>query len=143
MTALAKWLQVDRSTVSKRLSEHGTALCLDFLDEVSAFYQKSVSEIVQAPEAVFQSVSPLEASLLDRFRKMNELQRRSLLTVLDWRGDVPLAKRKSLSHEDAQIVALYNGVPQNVQAAVLQMLLDHPQAKTGLTRHPRRTSEGT
>lgn len=128
-SVLAEWLKVDRTTVSNRLREGGTALCLDWLDDVRAFYQMSVSEMVREVGAVFQSVSPLEASLLDRFRKMSEAQRLSLMHVLDWRPELPSrSQRGRYTGDDALVVALYNAVAPNVQAAVLQMLREHPSS---------------
>jgi len=141
---LAEWTNVDRTTISNRLREGGTALCLDWLDEVRAFYQMSVSEMVREPGAVFQSVSPLETSLLDRFRKMTEAQRLSLMNVLDWRPEILSRSKRGQRYtgDDALVVALYNAAADDAQAAVLQMLRDHPSVKA---RHlPKRgTSSGT
>lgn len=143
-TALANFIGSDPSTIQKRLREGGTALCLDWLDEVRSFYQMSVAEMVREPGAAFQSVSPLEASLLDRFRKMTEAQRLSLMNVLDWRPELPSRSKRASRYtgDDALVVALYNAVAADVQAAVLQMMRDHPSSK--VPRHPtRKTSSGT
>ena len=144
LSTLAEWLEVDRSIISNRLKEGGTALCLDWLDEVRSFYQMSVAEMVREPGAAFQSVSPLEASLLDRFRKMTEAQRLSLMNVLDWRPELPSRSKRASRYtgDDALVVALYNTVAADVQAAVLQMMRDHPSAQAH--PHPKRgTSAGT
>jgi hypothetical protein len=127
---LARFLKADPSTIQKRLKTGGSALCLDWLDEVSGFYQMRVAEMVTEPGAALQSVSPLEASLLDRFRKMTEMQRMSLMAVLDWRGEIPGKRgRPSHSHEDAMVLALYRAVAPDVQAAVLGLMREHPSAK--------------
>lgn len=129
-STLARFLKTDPSTVQKRLKPGGSALCVDWLDEVSGYYQMRVAEMVSEPGAVLQSVSPLESSLLDRFRKMTEMQRMSLMAVLDWRGDVPTTRsRKGYGHEDAMVVALYRAVAPDVQAAVLELMRQHPSAK--------------
>jgi hypothetical protein len=128
---LAEWTNVDRTTISNRLREGGTALCLDWLDEVRSFYQMSVAEMVREPGAAFQSVSPLESSLLDRFRKMTEAQRLSLMNVLDWRPEVLSRQKRGPRYlgDEALVVSLYNDVPADVQAAVLQLMRDHPAVK--------------
>lgn len=127
---LARFLKADPSTIQKRLKPGGSALCLDWLDEVSGFYQMRVAEMVTEPGAALQSVSPLEASLLDRFRKMTEMQRMSLMAVLDWRGEIAAKRgRPSHSHEDAMVLALYRAVAPDVQAAVLGLMREHPSAK--------------
>lgn len=129
-STLARFLKTDPSTIQKRLKPGGSALCLDWLDEVSGFYQMRVVEMVTELGAVLQSVSPLETSLLDRFRKMTEMQRMSLMAVLDWRGEVPVTRsRKAYGHEEAMVVALYRTVAPDVQAAVLSLMRDHPSAK--------------
>lgn len=135
-STLAVWLKVDRTTISNRLREGGTALCLDWLDEVRGFYQMSVSEMVREAGAAFQSVSPLEASLLDRFRKMTEAQRLSLMHVLDWRPELPSRSKRASRYtgDEALVVSLYNSVAADVQAAVLQMMREHPSAQV----HPAR-----
>ena len=141
LSTLAEWLEVDRSIISNRLKEGGTALCLDWLDEVRSFYQMSVAEMVREPEAAFQSVSPLESSLLDRFRKMTEAQRLSLMNVLDWRPELPSRSKRASRYtgDDALVVALYNAVAADVQAAVLQMMRDHPSSSRGHRQHTGRS----
>lgn len=132
---LARFLKTDPSTIQKRLRPGGSALCLDWLDEVSGYYQMRVAEMVTEPGAALQSVSPLESSLLDRFRKMTEMQRMSLMAVLDWRGEIPAKRgRTAYGHEDALVVALYRAVAPDVQAAVLQMMREHPSAKASVSR---------
>lgn len=134
-STLAEWLEVNRTTVSNRLREGGSAICLDWLDEVRGFYQMSVAEMVREPGAAFQSVSPLEASLLDRFRKMTEAQRLSLMHVLDWRPEVPSRSKRAARYtgDEAHVVSLYNAVPANVKAAVLELMREHPSSKVHQT----------
>jgi hypothetical protein len=81
-STLAAFLKTDPSTVQKRLKEGGSALRLDWLDSVTAFYQMSVSEMTTLPDSAWQEVKPLEAQMLAHFREMSELERRSLLTIL-------------------------------------------------------------
>src|SRR5688572_28755332 len=55
VVALAKYLKVKNpSVLYKRFRAGGSALCLDWLDEVTAFYQMSVSEMCALPGALWQ-----------------------------------------------------------------------------------------
>lgn len=83
-STLARFLKEDPSTVSKRLKEGGPGLTLEFLDQVREFMGGwTPAEMVAEPGSEIVPVKPIEASLLAHFRGMTELERRSLLTVLE------------------------------------------------------------
>jgi hypothetical protein len=83
-STLAKFLQEDPSTVTKRLKEGGSSICLDFLDQVRVFLGGwTPAEMVAEPGSEIIPVSPMEAAFLAHLRQMTELERRSLLTLLE------------------------------------------------------------
>lgn len=145
LTTLANFLKTSPSTIQKKFRESGTALCLDFLQEVSAFYQMSVSEMCALPGSTWQEVKPLEAQLLDQFRDMTELERNGLLTVLQSRQTRLTEKRSAklgraeLSTKEQELIDLFQRVQKDgVREGVLRMLrgaaedtaTDHPKART-------------
>lgn len=127
-STLARFLKSDPSTIQKRLRDAGPALCLDFLDSVTAFYQMSVSEMCALPGSLWQEVKPLESQLLKLFREMTELQRHSLLSVLDRSAQQALTKRTSrgaraqLTEEQQLVVDLYARSPEQARAGILKTL---------------------
>jgi hypothetical protein len=129
-TTLANFIKSDPSTMQKRLKANGTAICLDWLDSVTSFYQMSVAEMCALPGATWQEIKPLEAQLLAIFRDMTELQKRSLLDVLD-RGatQVPAERRrrprlgfKRLTEEQQLVVDLYARSDAQAREGVLKVL---------------------
>ncbi len=83
-SVLARFLKEDPSTISKRLKPGGPALCLDFLDSIRAFFGGwTPAEMVAESGSQISPVTPIESALLGHFRQMTELERRSLLTILE------------------------------------------------------------
>lgn len=126
-STLAEFIKSDPSTIQKRLKDNGTALRLDWLDEVSAFYQMSVSEMCALPGSAWQEVKPLEGQLLEIFRAMSELERRSLLDVLDRRPAPPTRKPRlghpELTLKEQELVDLFARVKRDgVREGVLRTL---------------------
>lgn len=139
-STLAAFLKTDPSTIQKRLKEGGTALTLEWLDEASAFYQMTVSEMVTLANSVWQEVKPLEAHLLAHFRNMTELQRHSLLSVLD-RPQSPEARRKprgghpELTEEQQLVVDLYARSEPQAREGVLKVLRGTAKQRRGKAAH--------
>lgn len=127
-TTLANFLKTDPSVIQKRLKDGGTALCLDWLDEVRAFYQMSVAEMCALPGSLWQEIKPLEAQLLGHFRQMTELQRHSLLSVLDRSAQQPATRRRArmgraeLTEEQQLLVDLYARSPEQARGGILKTL---------------------
>jgi hypothetical protein len=130
-STLARFLHEDPSTVTKRLKEGGPALCLDFLDQLRVFFGGwTPAEMVAEPESQIVPVTPIEASLLALFRQMTELERRSLLTVLERpaMGISPHAKklrlgRAMLTVKEQELVDLFARVKRDgVREGVLKTL---------------------
>lgn len=83
-SVLARYLKEAPSTVTKRLKPGGPALCLDFLDQIRAFFGGwTPAEMVAETGSSVQPITPIEASILGVIRQMTELERRSLLTLLE------------------------------------------------------------
>lgn len=144
--ALADFLHLDESIVQRRLKEGGTALCLDFLDAATAFYQMSVSEMCAQPDAAWQEVKPLEAALLMTFRAMTELERRSLLTVLQRPTDSREARkarlgRAMLTAREQELVDLFARVKRDgVREGVLKTLRGAVESERPEAHPIRRTT---
>ena len=145
-STLARFLDADPSTVQKRLREGGPDLSLDWLDEVRTFYQMTVAEMVTVPGSLWQEVKPLEAQLLSLFRQMTELQRVSLLSVLDRSASVPQTRRRQraghaeLTNEQQLVVDLYVRSNEQARKGILATL--RGTAKVGdVERGTHRTTE--
>lgn len=127
-STLARFLNTDPGTVQKRMKEGGTDLSLDWLDEVREFYQMTVSEMTALPGSLWQEVKPLEAQLLAHFRAMTELQRHSLLSVLDRSASVPLSRRRArtghaeLTEEQQLLVDLFVRSNEQARSGILKTL---------------------
>lgn len=127
-STLARFLHANPSTVQKRLREGGPDLSLDWLDDVHAFYQMSVAEMCAIPGSLWQEVKPLEAQLLGHFRAMTELQRHSLLSVLDRSSSQPATRRRArlghseLTEEQQLLVDLYARSPEQARGGILNTL---------------------
>lgn len=146
-STLARFLRLEPSTIQKRLREGGPALCLDFLDDVSAFYQLSVSEMCALPGSLVQEIKPLEAQLLTHFRQMTELQRHSLLSVLDRSTSQPATRRRArlgraeLTEEQQLLVDLYVRSNEQARAGILKTLRGTARVGDG-ERDPKRETSG-
>lgn len=142
-STLATYIKSDPSTIQKRLKEGGTALCLDWLDSVTAFYQMSVSEMCALSTSVWQEVKPLESQLLTHFRQMTELQRHSLLSVLDRSTSQPGTRRRArlgraeLTEEQQLLVDLYARSNEQARGGVLKTL--RATARVGDAEHDQKS----
>jgi hypothetical protein len=128
VTTLANFLKVDPSVMHKRLKAGGTALCLDFLDAASAFYQMSVSEMCALPGSLFQEIKPDEAQLLAHFRQLTYTQKQGLLSVLEGRLAQPAKAHKArwgraeLTQEQQALVDLYAQSEPQAREGVMKIL---------------------
>lgn len=80
--ALAPHLGISASAVSKLLNGKN-AIGLSHLEGFCRAFQMTPSEIVAEYGSLIQSVTPVEAAVLHLVRQMTELERRSLLTLLE------------------------------------------------------------
>jgi DNA-binding Xre family transcriptional regulator len=133
--AIAPHLEISASAVSKLLSGKNQ-IGLDHIDGFCVALQISVGEIMAEPFAAIQAISPLEASILDIVRKMNELTRHSLVTVLEWPARSSVHVKRTgrtpdhLSPEDAMVLSLYRGLEDaDAQAGIVMQMRGYVQAK--------------
>lgn len=134
-STLADFLKSDPSTIQKKLKAGGTALCLDWLDDVTTFYQMSVAEMTTLPGSLWQEVKPLEAQLLALFRDMSELEKSGLLTVLDRSARALPARRRRSKQGHAPLT-------DEQQLLVDLFQRSHPQAREGVLKILRGTAKG-
>lgn len=66
----------------RKLLYGSNAISLKHLEGFCVAFQSTPAEFVAEPGTLIQPVSPCEAALLSIFRQMTELERRSLLTIL-------------------------------------------------------------
>lgn len=133
--AIAPHLDVSASAVSKLLSGKN-AIGLDHIDGFCVALQVSPAEIIADPMSTIQAVTPFETAILDIVRKMNELSRHSLLTVLEWpmRSAVQVKRAgrtpDHLSPEDAMVLSLYRGMEDaDAQSGIVMQMRGYVQAK--------------
>lgn len=148
MQTLATFLRMDPSIIQRRFKAGGTALCLDFLDAVTTFYQMSVSEMCALPGALWQEIKPDEAQLLTHFRQLTYTQRQGLLAVLEGRLAQPAKARKprwprtgELTEEQQTLVDLYAQSEPQAREGVLKILRGTARkaAQPDPTDHARNT----
>lgn len=126
--AIADYFHVNRSSISKLLSDDGPSLTLDHLEGFAFLIQKAPAEMVAMPGSLWQEVKPLEAQLLHHFRQMTELQRHSLLSVLDRSTSQPQTRRRArlgraeLSEEQQLLVDLYARSNEQARSGILKTL---------------------
>ena len=124
---LAKRLGLSVSGVSRILTEDGYTILWQHLEGFCEFFQVTPCELVIDPGAIIQAVNPLEAAILEHIRKMTELERRSLLTLLE--RPIQISHRKAkpgramLSDREQELVDLFGRVKADgVREGVLKML---------------------
>jgi hypothetical protein len=136
-STLARFLKEHPSTITKRLQRGGPALCLDFLDRLREFFGGwTPAEMCAEPGAAITSVTAIESSLLAHFRQMTELERRSLLTILERPiyTQSPHAKKSRLGRamltvKEQELVDLFARVKRDgVREGVLKTLRGAAQA---------------
>lgn len=130
---IAPHLGISASAVSKILSGKN-AISLGHIDGFCVALQVTAGEIIAEPHALIQALTPIEAAIVDIVRKMNELHRHSLLSVLDWqRGSSEPRKGRTpdhLSPEDAMVLSLYRGMEDSdAQSGIVMQMRGFVQAK--------------
>src|SRR5689334_13482199 len=144
LDTLGKYLGLSRSGVSRILNEEGYAIMLAHIETMCVFFQTTPSELVAEPGALLQRVQPIAAALLVLFRQMTELERRSLLTILERPNytQAPHTKRSRLGRamltaKEQELVDLFARVKRDgVREGVLKTLRgaaqdeDHPGQKS-------------
>jgi DNA-binding Xre family transcriptional regulator len=127
---LAKYLGLSRSGVTRLLNDEGSGFGLHHIERLCEFFQVTPVEILADAATVIQPVTPIESSLLQHFRQMTELERRSLLTILERPifTQAPHAKKSRLGRamltvKEQELVDLYARVKKDgVREGVLKTL---------------------
>lgn len=125
---LGKYLGLSRSAVTRLLNDEGSGFALAHVERLCEFFQVTPSEIMAETGARMVPIGPLEGQLLDTFRNMTELQRHSLLAILDRTAQQPSTKRRArlgraeLTEEQQLLVDLYARSPEQARSGILKTL---------------------
>lgn len=134
---LANYIGVSRSQMTRLLNDEGSGFALPHVEKLCEFFQITPCEVMNLPSSLIQEVKPLEAQLLHHFREMTELQRQSLLTVLDRQMDQPRQHRRHrlgrapLTDEQQLLIDLFARSNEQARSGILKLL--RGSAKAGDT----------
>jgi DNA-binding Xre family transcriptional regulator len=144
---LADYLGLSRSAVTRLLNDEGSGIALQHIEKVCEFFQITPAELMAEPGSLIMPVSPIESALLTHFRQMTELERRSLLTILE-RPIYAAPDRKArlgramLSPKEQELVDLFARVKrEGVRNGVLQTLRGAVKDEDKQPPAPSRTIE--
>jgi transcriptional regulator with XRE-family HTH domain len=123
---LGKYLGLSRSAVTRLLNDGG-GIALDHVERLCEFFQITPAELMAEPGAVIQPVSPLEATILAHLRQMTELERRSLLTLLDRPPAITTPRRAGLGRvmlttREQELIDLFSRSDDGAREGVLKVL---------------------
>ena len=141
---LAKYLGLSRSQVTRLLNDEGSGIALPHIEKVCEFFQLTPCELINEPSSLIQEVKPLEAQLLTHFRAMSELQRISLLSVLD-RPLPPKTTRRArlgrpeLTDEQQLLIDLYARSNEQARSGILKILRGSAKVGDAERDHPGKT----
>lgn len=144
---LAKYVGLSRSFVT-RIINADAAISLEHLAKFCEFFQITPSELLSEPGSLIQAISPLEAQLLIHFRNMTELQRHSLLAILDRRDVQPVKRRRArlghvdLTEEQQLVIDLYARSETQAREGVLKILRGTAKAHAKVGRSPSGDTTG-
>jgi len=125
---LGERLGLSRSAVSRLLNENDAGVALNHIERLCEFFQISAQEAFADPGAIIQVVTPIEAAFLVHLRQMSELERRSLLTILERPiyaapGKKARMGRAMLTAKEQELVDLFARVKRDgVREGVLRTL---------------------
>ena len=128
LRVLGERLGLSPSGVGRILNEEGYNILLTHVEGFCEFFQITPSELMVEPGSLIQPIKPLEAQLLAHFRAMTELQRHSLLSVLDRSSSQPATRRRArlgraeLTEEQQLLVDLYARSPEQARGGILKTL---------------------
>lgn len=145
---LGKYLGLSRSAVTRLLNDRGSGFALQHIEKLCEFFQISAAEAVADADSLIMPVQPIEAALLSLFRQMTELERRSLLTILERPiyTQSPQAKKSRLGRamltvKEQELVDLFARVKRDgVREGVLRTLRGAANDDTSQTDLKPRTT---
>jgi transcriptional regulator with XRE-family HTH domain len=124
---LGKFVGLSRSYMGRILNADA-AISLELIEKCCEFFQITAAELVVEPGSLIQPITPIEASVLDRFRKMTELERHSWMIIMDGRNAGPVQNRrarighKELTEEQQLVVDLYARSNEQARSGILKVL---------------------
>lgn len=128
LRVLGERLHLSPSGVGRILNDEGYSIMWKHVETFCEFFQITPSELLAAPGAMIQVISPTEAALLRLFRQMAESERLSLLTILE-RPVVTTARRPKqgyprLNEREQELLDLFHRAGKNAKArdGVIQTL---------------------
>lgn len=136
---------LSRSAVT-RMVNNDAAISLYYLEKFCEFFQLTPAEFMVEPGSLIQPIAPLEAQLLTHFRAMTELQRHSLLSVLDSSPQQATRSRRArlgraeLTEEQQLLVDLYARSNEQARSGILKTLRGTAKDADG-ERGKHRTTE--
>lgn len=142
---IANYLGLSRSAVTRMLNDEGGGIALTHIERLCEFFQILPYELLSEPGAQIVPVTPIEAALLAHFRQMTELERRSLLTILErpiYAAPDKKARlgRAILSPKEQELVDLFARVKKDgVREGVLRTLKGAAEADAVPAPKPRTT----
>lgn len=142
---LAPFLGISDPSGVRKLLNGNNKISLAHIEGFCTAFQVSAAELVAEPGSLIQPVTPIESALLTHFRQMTELERRSLLTILE-RPIYAAPDRKARmgrampTVKEQELVDLYARVKKDgVREGVLKTLRGAAEADERPT--PRRMTE--
>lgn len=124
---LAKFVGADTPSAVRKLLNGQNRIGLRHIQGFCEAFQVTPAELVLEPGALMQPTSPLEAAIIAHLRQMTELERRSLLTLLERPTMISHRKarmgRAMLSVKEQELVDLFGRVKKDgVRDGVLRTL---------------------
>jgi len=131
---LGTHLGLSRSGVSRLLNDDDNGFALQHIERLCEFFQITPAEIMAEPGAQIVPVSPIEAALLAHVRQMTELERRSLLTLLDRHLTITTPRRAglgraALNSREQELVDLFARSNDGAREGVLKVLRESARQK--------------
>jgi hypothetical protein len=115
----------DPSSVRKILNGDNK-ISLAHVEGFCRAFQITPAELMIEPGAVIQPISPLEATILAHLRQMTELERRSLLTLLDRHVTITPRRaglgRTMLTTREQELVDLFARADDGAREGILKVL---------------------
>jgi transcriptional regulator with XRE-family HTH domain len=124
---LAKFIGADTPSAVRKILTGLNHISLRHIEGFSTAFQVTPAELMIEPGAVIQPISPLESTILAHVRQMTELERRSLLTLLDRHLTITSPRqarlgRAMLSAREQELVDLFARSDDGAREGVLKVL---------------------
>ena len=128
LRVVGEHLKLSPSGVGRILNDEGYTIMWHHVERFCEFFQMTPAELMVEPGALMQPISHFESALLRIIRDMTELERRSLLTILErpvYAAQPKKARlgRAMLTAKEQELVDLFARVKRDgVREGVLKTL---------------------